>query len=213
MATKWNRLLREVVESVYVEVLETWLDVVLGKVLQPALLVQWSWIRWLQGLPFQPQPLSDSLCVPLMSWYTHVLQLCSAEHSPKSWECWSFWSLNSFIVILSYVCVLKEWISLLLFDTGLAEIGVPFMCLLHHYNLHFCTIQPISIFCNISKTRSVAPNSHQFINNFLIVLKGVEKSLYLDSQKRFECTAICWKYRVSYRLVRTVHAVRHTRLV
>lgn len=117
------------------------------------------------------------------------------------------------IVILSYVCVLKEWISLLLFDTGLAETGVPFMCLLHHYNLHFCTIQPISIFCNISKTRSVAPYSHQFINNFLIVLKGVEKSLYLDSQKRFECTAICWKYRVSYRLVRTVHAVRHTRLV
>lgn len=112
------------------------------------------------------------------------------------------------IVILSYVCVLKEWISLLLFDTGLAEIGVPFMCLLHHYNLHFCTIQPISIFCNISKTRSVAPYSHQFINNFLIVLKGVEKSLYLDSQKRFECTAICWKYRVSYRLVRTVHAVK-----
>lgn len=57
----WKRLPRKAVESPFLEILKTCLDVILCNVLKVTLLEQGGWARRFHRGPFQPQALCDSV--------------------------------------------------------------------------------------------------------------------------------------------------------
>lgn len=54
VAKHWNKLPKHIVKSPSVEVLKTQLNIVLGNLLQQALLEQWDQTRWSQEIPSKP---------------------------------------------------------------------------------------------------------------------------------------------------------------
>lgn len=106
LMTKWNRLLIEAVESLFLNILKTWQDTVLENVLYSTLLWEWSYSRWSPEGAFS---FNNSvilwLCwiiksVPVPSWIPMLLCLRVA------FEFSSWWILNIELAwMFSAVCL------------------------------------------------------------------------------------------------------------
>lgn len=105
---KWNRLLIEAVESLFLNILKTWQDTVLKSVHSSTLLWAWSYSRWSPEGAFNFS-LNDSvilwLCwiiknVPVPSWIPMLLYI-SVVFEFSSW-----WILNMELAwMFSEVCI------------------------------------------------------------------------------------------------------------